>query len=143
FHKLGSNADSYVIGKDFPRIAEVMLKTSDDGKTILAIVANGDGGEFAFYASDDKGAFTQLARFEDKIVNGNFGTDNDLYFLSRKGTPKGAILHLKRPFATNKPEVLVPEGDGVVEGFVATKSHLYTAELVGGPSRVRVFRLAN
>src|SRR5438132_3754108 len=50
FHKLGTadTEDTYSIGKDFPRIAEVVLETSHDGKYVLATVANGDGGDFAF-----------------------------------------------------------------------------------------------
>lgn len=144
FHKLGApdKNDAYVIGKDFPRIAEVSLEASDDGKNVLARVANGDGGEFAFYVSDDAGAFSQIAKYEDKIVAGHFGKDGSLFFLSRKGAPKGAIARLAKPFAKSKLEIVVPEGDGVIEHFVATKSHLYLAELLGGPSRLRTFRLA-
>ena len=145
FNKLGTKveADSYVLGKDLPRIAEIFLKTSDDGKSVLAMVQNGDGGEFAFYVTDEKGAFSQIARFEDKIIRANFGADGALYMLSRKGTPKGALVRLKKPFATGKPEMIVPEGDGVIQHYAATKSRLYVAELLGGPSRLRSFRLAN
>lgn len=146
FHKLSTpeKDDAYALGKELPRIAEISLRTSDDGKTVLAKVANGDGGEFAFYVTDGggKGAWTQLARFEDKLVAGAFGGDGSLYLLSQKGAPRGAILRLPKPFATSKSEVLVPEGDGVIEQFAATKGHLYVAELLGGPSRLRVFRLA-
>src|SRR5205823_2329739 len=41
FHKLGTpdTDDIYSIGKDFPRIAEVVLEASRDGKYILATVA--------------------------------------------------------------------------------------------------------
>src|SRR4029077_9650619 len=51
FHTLGAaeKDDRYAIGKDFPRIAEIVLATSDDGKYVLATVENGDGGEFAHY----------------------------------------------------------------------------------------------
>jgi len=49
FHKLGTNVseDTYVIGREFPRIAKIILSTNDDGSYLLASVANGDGGEFA------------------------------------------------------------------------------------------------
>jgi prolyl oligopeptidase len=142
FHELGASADTYAIGKDFPRIAEIALLTSDDGKNVLATVANGDGGEFAFYVAGDTGAWSQIARFEDKIIAGDFGRDGSLYLLSRKGAPKGAILRLKKPFVTSKPETLVPESDGVIEQFAATKTRLYVSELLGGPSRLRSFHLA-
>ncbi len=145
FHKLGTPiaSDSYVLGKDLPRIAEIKVTTSGDGKTILAAVENGDGGEFAFYVSDDKGVFSQIARFEDKIVDARFGADGALYLLTRKGAPKGAIHRLAKPFATSKATVVVPEGDGVIKHYAATKSHLYVAELLGGPSRLRAFTLTN
>ena len=53
-HKLGtdSSQDTYVIGKEFPRIAEVQLRSSDDGRWLLASVANGDGGDFAHFLND-------------------------------------------------------------------------------------------
>ncbi len=49
FHKLGTpvSADTYELGRDFPRIAEIELNASEDGKWLLATVANGDGGDFA------------------------------------------------------------------------------------------------
>ena len=51
FHRLGTATaqDQYALGKEFPRIAEVELQSSDDGKFVLARVANGDGGEFLHY----------------------------------------------------------------------------------------------
>src|SRR5256714_949970 len=41
FHKIGTadSGDTYSIGKDFPRIAEIKLEASHDGKYILATVA--------------------------------------------------------------------------------------------------------
>src|SRR5436190_9196707 len=51
FHKLGTadTDDNYSIGKDFPRIAEIALAASRDGKYILATVANSDGAVIAHY----------------------------------------------------------------------------------------------
>ena len=51
FHLLGtpSDQDTYVIGSDFPRIAEIQLESSADGRFVLANVLNGDGGEIAHY----------------------------------------------------------------------------------------------
>jgi len=42
FHRLGTATaqDDYAAGKQFPRIAEVELRSSDDGKYVLARVAN-------------------------------------------------------------------------------------------------------
>ena len=41
--------DKLEIGSEFPRIAEIELHGSEDGRWILAVVANGDGGDFAHY----------------------------------------------------------------------------------------------
>jgi prolyl oligopeptidase len=60
-----------------------------------------------------------------------------------QGAPRGKILRLPTDgsVALAEAPVLVPEGDAVMEGLVATASHLYLAEMVGGPSRVRRFDL--
>ncbi|HMG51983.1 MAG TPA: prolyl oligopeptidase family serine peptidase, partial [Kofleriaceae bacterium] len=148
FHKLGAPiaSDRYVLGKDFPKIAEIELRTSQDGRAVLATVANGDGGEFAFFSIEGTGApgdrITPLFRFEDKILSGRFAPDGALYFLSRQGAPRGQIVRLRRPYAPGKPERVVPEGDGVISELVVTASRLYVSELLGGPSRLRSYRIA-
>lgn len=93
FHKLGTDPkrDSYVIGKEFPRIAEVQLHSSDDGRWLLVAVANGDGGQFAHYLMDSDGKWTQITRFDDAVVSVKFGMDQELYLLSRKDAPRGAL----------------------------------------------------
>jgi prolyl oligopeptidase len=151
FHKLGADPkkDSYVIGKDFPRIAEIQLHTSDDGRWLLASVGNGDGGQFAHYVMDSAGRWTQLTHFEDAIVSIRFGQDDALYLLSRKDAPRGQVLHL--PLAhldLAQAKVIVPQTPGSVsdesarasiESIVPTRGHLYVIDIAGGPSRVRVF----
>ena len=89
FHKLGTDPkqDAYVIGKEFPRIAEIQLHTSDDGRWLLAAVENGDGGQYAHYLMDMDGHWTELTHFEDGIVSVKFGADPALYLLSRKDAP--------------------------------------------------------
>src|SRR5262249_10227715 len=80
FHKLGTKTeeDRYELGKDFPKIAEIQLDTSDDGKTILASVANGDGGEFAHYLRSSDGKWTQVTKFSDKVIRAAMGPDQVL-----------------------------------------------------------------
>jgi prolyl oligopeptidase len=156
FHKLGSDSrqDAYVIGKDFPRIAEIHLDTSDDGRWLLASVANGDGGQFAHYIMDLDGHWTQITRFEDGIVSvkfapGNSGADNAVYMLSRKDAPRGQILALPLvpSIDLGRAKVVVPESPGgegeqdraSIEDFEPTVGHIYVFDIMGGPSRVRVF----
>jgi prolyl oligopeptidase len=153
FHKLGSNSseDTYVMGKDLPRIAEIQLHTSDDGLWMLATVANGDGGEFADYLMNSSGQWTQVTHFEDAIVSAKLGTNGDaaLYLLSRKGAPRGKVLRLPLADLTlAKAQLIVPQSSGVgrddnsyasIDGITPTATRLYVDEMVGGPSRVRIF----
>jgi prolyl oligopeptidase len=76
------------------------------------------------------------------VIAAHFGKDGALYLLSRKGAPKGEVLRLGPPFSHVAPKRVVAEGDGVIEDFAATRSHLYVAELLGGPSRLRIYPLA-
>jgi prolyl oligopeptidase len=158
FHKLGTDAkdDTYVIGKDFPRIAEILLHTSDDGRWLLVAVANGDGGQFAHYLMDSAGKWTQLTHFEDGVVSVKFGVDPALYLLSRKDAPRGQILRLPLDqLDLAQAKVVVPQSSGVssggtdesarasIENFVPAWNHLYVIDIIGGPSRVRVFTRKN
>jgi prolyl oligopeptidase len=151
FHRVGTDPkqDTYVIGKDFPRIAEVQLHASDDGRWLVAAVANGDGGQFAHYVMDPSGHWTQITRFEDGIVSVKFGPDAALYLLSRKDAPRGQILRL--PLAhldLAQAKVVVPQSPGSdsdeslrasIEDFVPAPGYLYVVDIMGGPSRLRVF----
>jgi prolyl oligopeptidase len=143
FHKLGTppGSDTYAIGKEFPRIAEIALSTSDDGKYILANVANGDGGEFEHWLFDGK-AWKQLTHLEDKITEMMFGRDGKLYLLSQKGAPKGKIqrITVQKPDLA-KAETLVPESEGTIRSMTITASKLYVVDLLGGPSQIRLFDL--
>jgi prolyl oligopeptidase len=139
FHQLGTNttADTYSIGKDFPRIAETALESSEDGRFTLARVANGDGGEFAFCVRGPDGAWSRIADFRDKAVDAHFGRDNGLYLLSL-GAGRGQVLRLHpatKPIA--EAEIVVPESDVTIARFVVTSTRLYVVDRVGGPSQVR------
>src|SRR6266478_6913501 len=96
FHQLGTpdTEDTYSIGKEFPRIAEIALEASRDGKYILATVANGDGGEFAHYLLGPDGTLKQITQFSDQIKIARLGRDNALYLLARADAPRGKILRL-------------------------------------------------
>ncbi len=143
FHRLGTPADSdrYVIGREFPKIAEIVLTSSDDGQFLLVNVLNGDGGDHAFYLRGPSGVFRQLTRFADRVVGARFGSDA-LYLLSRDHAPNGKILRLPLLAATAaQARVVVPEGGVAIEDFTPTDSRLYVKDVVGGPSQVRIFDL--
>ncbi len=139
FHRLGTpvSDDTYEIGKDFPRIAEIELAASDDGKWLLATVANGDGGDYAHYLRNPSGQWHQLTKFEDGVKVIRFGNGDALYLLSRKNAPRGKILRL--PLAeTNlaSATVVVPETRGVVQEFMSSATGLYVTMMDGGPTRL-------
>jgi prolyl oligopeptidase len=142
FHKIGQpeSEDEYVIGKDFPKIAECEMETTDDGRYLLLMVKNGDGGEIAHYIRDPQGNWTQVTRFEDEAKQGLLGSDDHLYLLSRQGAPLGKILRvpLDQP-SLSAAQVAVPEGSHSIQLFVPTKNYLYVTELDGGLSHLRTF----
>ena len=144
FHKLGTadTEDTYSLGKDFPRIAEVKLEASRDGKFILATVANGDGGDFAHYLLGPDGSWKQITQFNDQIKAARLGRDNALYLLSRADAPRGKILRLPldNPELANAT-VIVPPSDPVIQFMEPTASALYVGDLLGGPSQIRRFGL--
>jgi prolyl oligopeptidase len=145
FHRLGTKTekDAYSLGKDFPRIAEITLQSSHDGRWILATMANGDGGEFAHYLLGPSGEWRQITRLADQVTRARFGLDGNLYLLSLQNAPRGKILKL--PLDSGKlaeAQVVVPESKAVIESFLPAATMLYVSDLVGGPSQVRIFDLA-
>ena len=145
FHRLGTppSQDTYIIGKDFPRIAEIALHTTDDGRYLLASVANGDGGEFAHYLMNPEGKWVQVTQFSDKVVDAVLGRDGRLYLLSRQGAPRGKVLAV--PLAGPKlgqAQTIVPSGEPVIDYFRLTFDRLFVVDLVGGPHQVRIFDLS-
>jgi prolyl oligopeptidase len=156
YHQIGTatGQDRYEIGKDFPRIAEIQLRTSSAGRQVLANVANGDGGEFSQYLRTTDGRWTQLTTFADKVVLAVFGEDDALYLLSRMGAPKGKVLRLPlagidpKTKALAKSTVVVPQSEAVIESsffgsesIVPTENRLFVVDQIGGPNQVRIFDL--
>jgi prolyl oligopeptidase len=148
FHKLGTpdTKDTYSIGNDFPRIAEIILEGSRDGRYILASVANGDGGDFAHYLLGPEGSasgeWKQITKFNDQIKAAHLGRDNALYLLSRDAAPRGKVLRL--PLETpelNKAVEIVPTGEPVIQRIVPAADALFVGDLLGGPSQIRRFGL--
>ncbi|MFL5456544.1 MAG: prolyl oligopeptidase family serine peptidase [Myxococcales bacterium] len=142
-HKLGSaeSADVYEMGRGLPRIAEIAL--SSEGDVVLANVANGDGGEHEFFLRRGEGPWTQLSRFEDRLVEGRIGLDGAVYFVSLAGAPRGKVLRLPLDAPSlESARIVVPEQAGVIEEIEPAASRLYVAEMLGGPSRLRSFDLS-
>src|SRR5215204_1302031 len=143
-HRIGtpSSEDTYVIGKEFPRIAEITLRASEDGDYLLASVANGDGGDFAHYLRNPAGEWRQITQFSDGVKSAVFGLNKTLYLLSVKNAPKGKILSLSldnQKFTTAR--TIIREGKATIESFTPTATRLYVGEMLGGPSQITVYDL--
>jgi prolyl oligopeptidase len=152
FHKLGNavSADSYVIGRDYPKVAEIALDNRQNPKYVMVSVANGDGGEFEHFVIPPDGHARQVSHFANKIVGATIGPDDRLYLTSRDGAPRGKLLTLPVTDLTlAHARVLVPEGADVIrtggefsgEPVTVTPHAIYVRELAGGPSRLAAYTL--
>jgi prolyl oligopeptidase len=150
-HTLGkpTQEDRYEIGRDFPRIAEIFLQRSRDGRWVLANVQNGDGGEYAQYLRGSDGRWTQVGVYADRIMTLAFGPGT-LFGVSLRGTARGRVLALPLP-AVGAPgdwshaRVVVPEGEPAIEfdvfshSLATSATALLVRDEVGGPEQIRVF----
>ncbi len=143
YHKLGTGpaSDRYEVGKEFLRIAETTLQTSDSGDYVLASVKNGDGGEVMHWLRGPDGQWSQLTQFADQMKAAVLGPDDIVYFLSHKDAPNGKIFSTPAAPPKTGPrtfQVEVPEGSLAIAGFVPTDTRTYVTEMDGGPSRLRI-----
>ena len=155
FHALGTSPDRdrYEVGKDFPKIGEIKLRTSRDGRWVLAVVQNGDGGQCALHLRSPQGAWSRLAGFDDGVSEAAFGPAGALYLLSRAGAPNGKILRLPlrpgRKVRLAEAKVVVRESAAAAIQFgfeqpdtlIVSASRLYVVDEIGGPEQVRIFDL--
>ena len=152
YHKLGTDisSDTYVLGRDFPKVAEIVLNSRQNPKYVMVEVANGDGGEFEHFVISPDGAVKQITHFADKIVGGAIGPDDRIYLTSRENAPRGKLLTLSvTDPVLAKASVLVPEGKDVIrtggefsgQPVTVTGKAIYIRELAGGPSRLAAYTL--
>ena len=139
FHRLGARTqqDTYALGRDFPRIAEIALESSRDGRIIVATVANGDGGDFEHWLYTPRQPWKQIARISDNIKSISVGLKGDLYLLSKADAPRGKVLHMGVSESLADAKVLVPQSDAVIDGALPLESGLVVVEMAGGPMRLR------
>lgn len=155
FHELGKpvDQDPYQIGKDYPKIAEIQVDVSPDGRWVLTNVQKGDGGEFIQDLRTPDGNWVRLSTWTDRIVEARFGHDSALYLVSRMNAPMGKILRLAlkdgaKPELKNAKEIVPEQSDASIEtsfadrtGIYLTKSRLFALYQIGGPNELRVFDL--
>ena len=150
FHHLGAPAsqDSYVLGKEFPRIAETRLDAANDGKRILITVSNGDGGEYEHFVLNPGGKATQVTHFADKVVDVQFGADDSLWMLSHAKSDRGELAHIPAGSLKLADAVtVVPPGESSIEGagdehrFWVGAHEVYVTVINGGPEEILKFSL--
>ncbi len=149
FHRMGTSPDNdnYEIGRDFPRIAEIIFETDADSGNVLATVQYGDSGRFTHYIRVPAGQWKRIADYDDQVVQAMFGANDTLILISRSDSPRGKIMKVSLDdFSLEKAEVIVPEGkDTIVSDFygnppiVAAPKRIYVTYQLGGPSEIRVF----
>jgi len=142
-HKLYSPVkdDAPAIDKT-PRLAQIDLETSADGKFITARVGNGYGGASEHHLFRQGAGWSKIADGSEAVKKTVIGPDGDLYLISGKDAPKGKVLRTSgwKP-NLGKAEVVVPEGPAVIEDLVPTLQKLYVVDNIGGPSQIRIFDL--
>lgn len=154
FHSLGTPAasDPYILGKDFPRIAEITLDSqSSNGKYVVATVANGDGGEFEHFILTPQHDWKQITHFQDKVISLTADPDGNLYLLSRDEAPRGKILHLSASDPRlSAATTIVPQQTGSITNpglggdlpyrtIVLTAHRIYALAVNGGPSELNAY----
>ena len=160
FHTLGTpvEKDSFEVGKDYPKIAEIVVEVSPDGNWVLTNVQNGDGGEFIQdirclnpKADEKARAWTRLSTWDDRIVEARFGPDSAVYLVSRKNAPRGKVFRLPlaldtKPALAATREIVSQHKINSIEtdffgrtGIVPTANRLYVQYQAGGPNELHAF----
>jgi prolyl oligopeptidase len=148
FHKLGDDPvqDTYVMGRDLPKLAEIVLSNRQNPNYVMVSVGNGDGGELAHYVIGPDGAARQISQFKDKIIAAMVGSDNRIYLVSHQDAPRGKLLRLDvGDTHLSQAKLILPESDAVLQRnsapVIVTGQGIYVPQLVGGPSRVAILEL--
>lgn len=151
-HRIGESpvADTYVLGQDFPRIAEIRLFVQPDSGRLLITVQDGDSSRFVHYLKQPDGGIVQIGDFGDGLLQLAFGEDDTLYGVSWANDPLGEIVAVDASDPNAQPEVLVPAGDGAITHsfydpysptLLSTRNRLYALYQIGGPYELRAFDL--
>jgi prolyl oligopeptidase len=129
------------MGRELPKIAEIEFRSADDGRHILILVRNGDGGEIGWWLRGPDGALSALAGFKERVVAAEFGGDG-LFLLSRAKNANGEVLRLplaKPVLAT--AQTIVPASSTAIDRIHVAGGRLYVEDIIGGPNEMRVFSL--
>jgi prolyl oligopeptidase len=142
-HVLGSaaSADTAVLGKGFPAVAEYLLISAPHGESVAALVHFGDGNPEAVYLRSD-GAWHKVLGTEAAInaaaslSQGAAWAQKRLLLVSYQDAPRGKIIALD---AAGHSTVLRAEEEWAINGVAAIKGGFLVAEVRGPDWRVRQY----
>ncbi len=152
-HTLGTpiDEDEYVVGENFPRVAEIRLRVDRATGRLLVWVQDGDSNRFELYLRQPDAEWNRFAGYNDGAIEAVFGPGDTLYVISTKDAPLGRLLKLDAADPDlARAEVVVPEGDGAMfhsfyyrhaPSLVVAGERIYQVLQVGGPSELRVYTL--
>ena len=148
FHRLGLAAaqDRIELSAGLPRLARVRLESARDGRSVLALVENGRGGDVSLYLksadANGEGAWRRLAAEPDGVRDAQFGDDDALWIRSIANAPRGKVLRLPlgetKAVNWDRVAVIATPVEGAVQRFAVAGGTLYLAEGQTGPSRLRM-----
>jgi len=156
-HVLGTPAarDMLVLsGKDgIPRTAEIFLSNAQAGRSALASVQWGDGGQWLHFVLTPDGKAQRIAEYEDRVIGGAvIAKDGTVYGVSRKDAPMGRVVKLAAPYTGGfaKAAVIVPARTdaAIVDGgqsdhpLVLAEDKLFVTRIAGGPNTVSIHDLS-
>ena len=136
YHQIGApeSEDIYSVGKEFPKIAEVLLQSNTESDYVVATVANGDGGDFEHFVYGPNKKWLQITKFADNVKKGTLAFGPVLYAISLENAPRGKVVKFALDASDIKPaEVLTPP-NGVIEGISVSGAEVLIHTLEGGPS---------
>lgn len=143
------DSDSYELGNDFPKIAEIVLGSDPATGRAYATVQLGDGGQFSVFYRSREGFWRRIAGFDDGVKQAFFGRNDDLYLISFADAPRGQVMQL--PIDANMrldlATIVVGQSDAVIatsflddaSTVATTRDHLFLTYQTGGPSVIRAF----
>jgi prolyl oligopeptidase len=139
-HELGApvEADVYEVGREFSRIAEVEMASSEDGRRVFARIANGDGGDAETWLRDPEGRWQRLSTLDDRVVGGAFERDA-LWLRSLADAPNGKLLRLPLPGDLAAASTIVDETSASIAMWTVTRDHVYVVRREGGPSWLEAY----
>lgn len=149
FHARGTplSSDRVELDKQLGKVSQIRVTTNAKDRA-LAVIQNGDSGPVRIYVrgAGPKGTWRTLAEETDEVPTASLGARDDIWMISRKGSPRGKVLHARIDDAIGKATVVIPEGIDALAadfyedwGVIDAGDRIYVSYQLGGPSELRAF----